>query len=64
MSEQSPRVVPQAYSIEGFCAAYSLSRSKVYELISLGKLHSVRVGGRRLIPAEAGEALLRSAAAA
>lgn len=38
--------------------SYGLSRSTLYRLIAGGVLHSVRVGGRRLIPVDALEALL------
>ncbi len=48
----------RAYRIDEFCAAYGLGRTKVYELIKRGALRTVLVGGRRLVPVEAGEALL------
>ena len=39
--------------------AYGLSRSMIYRLMARGILHSVLVGGRRLIPVDALEALLK-----
>ncbi len=48
----------RAYSVRQFCDAFGLSRSTVYNLMSSGRLRSVRIGGRRLIPADAAEALL------
>lgn len=53
------RVAPRAYRIDDFCKAFGLSRSTVYNLIAQGKLRSVLVAGRRLIPADAAEELLR-----
>ena len=50
---------PRAYRIADFCRAFGLSRSTVYTLISEGRLESVLIGGRRLIPADAAERLLR-----
>ena len=57
-SIQSP--APRAYRVLDFCRAFGLSRSTVYNLMKAGKLKSVRIAGRRLIPAEAGEALLEA----
>jgi excisionase family DNA binding protein len=48
----------RAYQIDEAAAAYRLSRSTLYKLIAAGALRSVKVGGRRLIPVEAIEALL------
>ena len=40
-----------AYSIAEAAAVTSLSRATLYRLISSGKLRTVTVGARRLIPA-------------
>ena len=48
----------RAYRIKDFCAAYGLSRTTVYKLIAAGTLKTVRIGGRRLVPADAAEQLL------
>jgi len=53
---------PRAYRIADFCRSYGLSRSSAYLLMSEGKLRTVKIAGRRLIPADAAEALLRDAA--
>jgi excisionase family DNA binding protein len=45
--------------VQDCCKAYGISRSTLYKLIAQGKLRSVLVGGRRLIPADAAEDLLR-----
>jgi excisionase family DNA binding protein len=51
----------RAFRVQEFCKLYGLSRSSAYKLMEAGKLRSVLVGGRRLIPAEAAEDLLRGA---
>ncbi|OYQ35722.1 hypothetical protein CHU93_01445 [Sandarakinorhabdus cyanobacteriorum] len=51
-----PLVIPPsklAYSVKDACALIGLSRSKIYALMASGELGSIRVGGRRLIPADA-----------
>jgi excisionase family DNA binding protein len=48
----------RAYRINEAVAVYRLSRSTLYKLIATGKLHATKVGGRRLIPRGALEALL------
>jgi excisionase family DNA binding protein len=47
-----------AYRIDEFCAAYRISRATVYKLMSEGKLRTVLVAGRRLIPVDAANALM------
>lgn len=47
-----------AYSIKEACAATSWGRSTLYTFIADGRLRTVRIGGRRLIPAEALHALI------
>jgi excisionase family DNA binding protein len=51
---------PEAFSVKDFCAQYSLSRSTVYKLMTQGKLRTVKVAGKRLIPRESGDALLEN----
>jgi excisionase family DNA binding protein len=52
----------RAYRVNEACAAFRISRSTVYKLMKSGALRTVLVGGRRLIPAEAAEALLSGGA--
>ncbi len=52
----------RALRVNEFCAAYGLSRSTVYKLIAAGKLRTVLVGKRRLIPVDAAESLIEAAA--
>jgi excisionase family DNA binding protein len=51
-----------AYRVNDAAKVAGLSRSSLYELIGEGKLRSVLVAGRRLIPADALRDLLRVAA--
>jgi excisionase family DNA binding protein len=52
-----------AYRVDEFCRVAGLSRSTIYKLMSEGRLRTVRVAGRRLIPADAARALLAGEAA-
>jgi excisionase family DNA binding protein len=49
---------PRAYRVNDFCRLFGVGRTGLYKLLKEGKLPSVRIGGRRLIPADAAEALL------
>jgi excisionase family DNA binding protein len=48
----------RVYLVDEAVAVCRLSRSTLYKLIAAGTLRSIKVGGRRLIPVEAIEALL------
>jgi excisionase family DNA binding protein len=48
-----------AYTVKQAKDAIGLSRSKLYQMMKEGTLHSLKVAGRRLIPAEDLHALLR-----
>ena len=47
-----------AYSIKEACRASSLGRTTLYAHIKSGRLKTIKVGGRTLIPAESLESLL------
>ena len=49
----------RAFRLKDAVAAYGIGRSTIYRLMADGKLPSVKVGGRRLIPRDALEALLK-----
>jgi excisionase family DNA binding protein len=56
-----PEKVPEekrAFRINEAVAAYGLSRTTLYKLIAEQKLPAAKIGGRRLIPRDALEALL------
>jgi excisionase family DNA binding protein len=42
-----------AYSVEEACQALGIGRALAYELLMSGRIHSIKVGARRLIPASA-----------
>lgn len=42
-----------AYSVDEACQALGIGRVLMYDLINSGRVHSVKVGARRLIPASA-----------
>jgi excisionase family DNA binding protein len=48
----------RALKVKEFCRAYGPSKPTVYRLIRSGELHSILLGGRRLIPVDTAEALL------
>ncbi len=53
------QVERRAFRVAEFCEAYRVSRATTYKLMKAGKLKTVLIAGRRLIPIEAAEALLR-----
>lgn len=52
---------PLAYRIPDAVRVSGIGRTKLYELIGSGRLRAIRIGGRRLIPAESLRALLEAA---
>ncbi|WP_296707186.1 helix-turn-helix domain-containing protein [Rhodoblastus sp.] len=50
----------RALHVNEFCEAYGVSRSTAYRLIAEGKLETVKIGNRRLVPVDSAEALLES----
>ncbi len=61
-AQTNKSVEKRAFQVNEFASAYGLSRSTIYLLMKSGKLRTVRIGGRRLIPRDAAEALLREGA--
>jgi excisionase family DNA binding protein len=49
---------PLAYQVNAFCRSIGIGRSKFYDLIKEGKIRTVLVGGRRVVPATEAERLL------
>ena len=47
----STRTDKMAFRVQEFCDAIGLSRSSFYNLVKAGKLKTVVIGGRRLVPA-------------
>ena len=52
------RLPKLAYSIREACEASSLGKTTIYSLIAAGRLKAVRVGSRRIIPADSLRALI------
>jgi excisionase family DNA binding protein len=48
-----------AYRVNAFCASVGLGRTKFYELVRDGKIRTIVIGGRRLVPADEAQRLLR-----
>jgi excisionase family DNA binding protein len=48
----------RALRINEASALYGISRSTIYKIMAAGTLHTVKIGGRRLIPRDALEALI------
>jgi excisionase family DNA binding protein len=59
MSTSGPNPPPLAYRVASFCKSVGIGRTKFYELVRQGKIRTVVIGGRRLIPADEVERLLR-----
>jgi excisionase family DNA binding protein len=52
----------RALRVNEAALAYGLGRSTIYKLMSTGRLSTIKVGKRRLIPRDNMEALLREGA--
>jgi excisionase family DNA binding protein len=50
------------YRVNDFCKVVGIGRTYVYELINSNRLRSVRIGGRRIIPADEARRLVREGA--
>jgi excisionase family DNA binding protein len=50
---------PLAYRVEQFCKLIGLGRTAFYERVKDGRIRTIRIGGRRLVPAEEAQRLAR-----
>ena len=50
---------PLAYRVAQFCRLIGLGKTKFYELVRDGKIKTIIIGGRRLIPADEAQRLVR-----
>jgi excisionase family DNA binding protein len=50
---------PLAYRVAQFCKSIGLGKTKFYELVRDGKIKTIVIGGRRLIPADEAQRLVR-----
>ena len=51
----------RALRVDEFCDRYGVGRTSAYKMIAAGELKSVVIGGRRLIPIDVAESLLKGA---
>jgi len=54
----------RALRVNDFSKAYGIGRTTLYALIKAGKIRTVKIGGRRLIPVDAAESLISNHEAA
>lgn len=47
---ETPLGGKRAYSVDEVAILYGVSRQKIYDEINAGRLHSFKIGNRRLIP--------------
>jgi excisionase family DNA binding protein len=59
--QDQPKLDPLSVTVRQACAVTGLSRSMIYNLIGDGKLHSFKVGRRRLITYASLRGLLEAA---
>ncbi len=57
----APPAERQMWTVQEFCAAYRLGPTTFYKLKATGKLRTVMIGGRRLVPVDAAKALMNGA---
>ena len=50
---------PLAYRVNDFCESIGLGKTKFYELLQAGKIKTITIGGRRLIPADEAQRVVR-----
>jgi excisionase family DNA binding protein len=48
-----------AFRVKAFCKSIGIGRTKFYELVRDGKIKTVVIGGRRLVPADEAQRLVR-----
>ena len=53
MSRRPVTVTPVTYSVDEAAQALRLSRDMIYQLIRSGRLRTIKVGRRRLVPVAA-----------
>jgi hypothetical protein len=62
-THDQPATGAVVYTVPEFCAAYRISRTLAYGEISAGRLGTVKVGRRRLVPVAAAKKWLAGLAA-
>lgn len=54
--------IPLAYTVNTFCRSVGIGRSLFYQLVKDGKIRTITIGGRRLVPADEARRLLSEGA--
>lgn len=62
MKEQREKIERRALSVREAARTCGLSRATIYRLIADGKLETLKIGARRLVPVGAIDALLKGGA--
>ena len=63
MTTTAPSAMKRLLTVDEACAALSLSRAKVYELLMKDELRSITIGRARRVPIEAIDDFIRDRAA-
>lgn len=50
---------PLAFRVRPFCQTVGIGKSTFYKLVTAGKIKTIVIGGRRLVPAEEAQRLVR-----
>lgn len=56
---EEPELNRLAFRVQPFCKSIGIGRTKFYELVAAGKIKTVIIGGRRLIPGDEAARLVR-----
>ena len=48
-----------AFRVQPFCKSIGIGKTKFYELLAAGKIRTIVIGGRRLVPADEAQRLVR-----
>ena len=58
-SKSEEAYTPLAYRVRDFCTSVGLGKTKFYELLREGKIKTISIGGRRLVPADEAQRIVR-----
>jgi excisionase family DNA binding protein len=59
MQPKAETTEPLAYRVAQFCKLIGLGKTAFYERVKDGRIRTIRIGGRRLVPAEEAQRLVR-----
>jgi hypothetical protein len=57
--KKNPTVEKRALTVTEFCDGYGVSKFAFYKMLKAGTLRTIIIGGRRLVPVDVAEALLK-----